>query len=340
MGGEVGKVCSLPPLPAGECLFSNLPSRAIVLEALAPALGDGTVTLIDGECTAVLVVREGAIADAVSVVRGLQETGEAALALIRDWEHASVSCTRLSGEAMSLLGPLLHGELLYSDLRLEWTSWSQLLDDLRTRGQTFVVELQTPVERGVTVICGGEQVATFTDSQPALGGPDMLDTLAAGGQGSIRVLVEATVPSRLSSPSAPSTGPAAVATPMPRQTSPLEGVTTAVPQQVDGDASALLTSLFGVPGVTHPFAPTLVIDRSDPIGASDVGSLLPELKLLAQRRLQRSSAPVEDVVDRAVDENRSVDWLVARVRVMRVRGFVPETFEHLADEMQALVRKT
>ena len=339
MGGEVGTRFALPPLPNGERLFANLPARAIVLDALAPALGDGIIALIDGECAAVIVVRDGAIIDAMSIVKGSQETGEVALAQLRRWESASVSCTRLTGEAMSLLGPLLHGELVYIDLRLEWTAWSQLLDDLRRRGRTFVVELQTPDERGVTVIRGGEQIATFTDSHPELGGPDVLDRLAASGDGSIRVFADSAAPNRGSSSQASPAGAVATALPVPRPTSALDGVRTAIPQRVDGDANEVLASLFGVPGVAQPFAPTLVVDRSGPAG-DDVGSLLPQLKLLAQRRLQRSSAPVEEAVDRAADEKRSIEWLVARVRVMRVRGFVPETFEHLADEMQALALKT
>ncbi len=337
MGGEVGKVSSLPPLPAGECLFSNLPARAIVLEALAPALGDGIVTLIDGESTAVLVVRGGAIADAVTTVSGAQENGEAALALLRGWESASLSCIRLTGEAMSLLDPLLHGELLYSDLRLEWTSWSHLLDDLRRRGQTFVVEVQTPSDRGVTLIRGGEQVATYTDSHPSPGGPDLLDTLAAACEGSIRVLAVRVTPRLVESPPAPPEVHVAAATPATNGAPFSEGV-TAVPHVGGDDADATLSALFGLPGPTRSFTPTATADRLDPPGAGDVGALLPELKRLVQRRLQRSSAPVDDAVDRAADENRSVDWLAARVRVMRVRGFVPETLEHLADEMQALVR--
>jgi hypothetical protein len=339
MGGEVGKVYSLPPLPAGECLFSSLPARAIVLHALAPALGDSIVTLVDGECTAVLVVRDGAIADAVSIVRGTRNTGEAALAHLRSWDSASASCTRLSDEAMSLLGPLLHGELVYSDLRLEWTSWSQLLDDLRMRGQTFVVELQTPTERGVTVIRGGQQVATYTDARPALGGPEMLDPLAMGGHGAVRVFAEATEPKRVDAPPAQPAVSVAPATRVPDALSLLDGVAAAVPPLDRDDTNATLSSLFGQPETTDSFARTVVIDRSGSLADGDVRSLVPELKLLSQRRLRRSSSPVEDAVDRAVDENRGIDWLVTRVRAMRVRGFVPETFEHLAEEMQALVRK-
>jgi hypothetical protein len=338
MGGEVGRTYSLPLLPAGERLFSNLPARAIVLPALAPALGDGIITVVDGERMAVLVVSNGAIADAVSNVNGVQETGDAAMALMRDWESASISCCRLSAEAMSLLGPLLHGELVYSDLRLEWTAWSQLLDDLRTRGQTFVVELQTPIERGVTVIRRGEQVATFSESQPALGGPDILDVLAASGEGSIRVLA-AVAPRDGDSRTPASDRPVTVATHMPRPISSLDEATSTVLQAGYDDANTTFASLFGVPE-TEPSTPILELDQSGPVAARDVVSLVPELKLLARRRLQRSSAPVEDAVDRAASENQSVDRLVASVRVMRVRGFVPETFEHLADEMQALIRNT
>jgi hypothetical protein len=342
MGGEVGKASSsalLPLLPSGERLFSNLPARAIVLAELAPALGDGVITLVNGESTAVLVVRGGGFADVVSIMSGARETGEAAMAVLRRWDSASVSCTRLTVEAMSLLGPLLHGELVYSDLRLEWTAWATLLADLRVRGQTFVVELQTPNERGVTVIRDGEQIATFTDSHLELCGSDVLDRLAAAGTGSITVSAHATLVDTVSPPPVALASPVASAAHVAGPPSALDAATTEAADVSDDDANATLSTLFGLAGVTHSFAPTLVTDRADR-AAGDVWSLLPELKLLAQRRLQRSSAPVVDAVDRAAAENRSIDWLVARVRVMRVRGFVPETFEQLADEMEGLKQKT
>ena len=257
---------ALPLLPAGDCLFSNLPARAIVLDALAPALADGIITLVDGESTAVLVVRDGAIADAVAVAIGARETGEAAMVLVRGWESASVSCSRLSFEAMSLIDPLLHGEVVYSDLRVEWTAWSELLLDLRARGQTFVVELLTPNDRGVTVIRDGEHVATYTESQPTPGGTDVLDRLAAGGEGSIRVFAQAASPNRvMQSPPEPHGVAVAVATRVSVPTPHMATLATAAPPASDDDANATLSSLFGEPYAPQPFEPRVLPDRSGPL---------------------------------------------------------------------------
>lgn len=284
---------SLPLLPAGSSLFEHLPARAIVIEALAPAVGNGIITMTDGDRTGVLVVRNGGISDAVSIDGGARSSGDVALALIHDWESASMSAYSWSDSAMSLLEPLIRGELCYDDLRLEWTAWPQLLDDLRARGGTFVVELITPIGRGVTVIRGGQQVATYSDAHRSLGDPQLIDILAAGDAGSVRILVA------------------------PRGTA--RGDTLVKP--------------------TAQLAPLVVLDRAQGFPPTEVRALLPELKLLVRNRLQRSSGPVDDVLDAAADDNRTVEWLTERVRVMTVRGFMAPTFEQLADDMLALTER-
>lgn len=293
MGGASGRVDSLPLLPAGSSLFEHLPARAIVIEALAPAVGNGIITMTDGDRTGVLVIRNGGISDAVSIDGGARNSGDVALALIRNWESASMSAYRWSDSAMSLLEPLIRGEPCYDDLRLEWTAWPQLLEDLRARGGTFVVELITPIGRGVTVIRGGQQVATYSDAHRSLGDPQLIDILAAGDAGSVRVLV----------------APHAMA----------RGDTLVNP----------MTQL----------APLVVLDRAQGFPPTEVRALLPDLKLLVRNRLQRSSGPVDDVLDAAADDNRTVEWLTQRVRVMSVRGFMAPTFEQLADDMLALTER-
>jgi hypothetical protein len=277
--------------PAGSPVFEHLPARAIVIEALAPAVGNGVITLTDGDRTGVLVVRDGSISDAVSIADGARSNGDAALALIRGWESASMSACRWSDSAMSLLEPLIRGDPCYEDLRLEWTAWPQLLEDLRARGGTFVVELFSPIGRGVTVIRGGQQVATYSDAHPSLGDPDVIDILAAGDAGSVRVLI------------------------------------------VSGSTPRVDTLLGSTVAVAQP-QPRAVLGLD--VATAPVRAVLPELRLLVRNRLQRSSGPVDDVVDAAAGDDRSVEWLAHSVRAMTVRGFMASTFEQLADDMQAL----
>jgi hypothetical protein len=191
MLGELGRDWSMPPLlPAGFTVFESLPIGALVLEALAPAIGNGIITMSERESEGVLVVRNGVVAERVWVANGVRSHGDEALALIRAADGAMVSARRLDDAAMSLLGALLDGSPCYIDLRLEWVAWPQFLGDLCTRGQTFVVELETPVGRGVTFVRDGRQLATFTESHPTLGDASLLNDLAAGGVGTIRVLVD------------------------------------------------------------------------------------------------------------------------------------------------------
>jgi hypothetical protein len=296
MGAESGRGHALPLLPAGSFLFEHLPARAIVLDALAPAVGNGVITVTDGDRSGVLVIRDGGVSDAVSIDDGTRSSGDAAFALISGWTSASMSACRWNDPAMSLLEPLIHGETCYADLRLKWTAWSQLLEDLRARDGTFVVELFTPIGRGVTVIRGGKQVATYTDAHPSVGDPDLIDVLAAGGTGSVRVLVAS---------------------------------------DLSRNGNALSPSKAGVLSGLES-APRVALEPSHASAPAEVRALLPILKDLVHTRLQRSSGPVDDVVDAAADEDRSVEWLAQRVRGMTVRGFMVSTFEQLADDMLAL----
>jgi hypothetical protein len=337
MGRESGEDRLLPLLPAGITLFEKLPARAVVLDALAPTIGTGIITMIDSERASVLIIREGAIDDAVSIDTGARSNGNTALALVRGWESAEVSAFRLGGDAMALLDPLTRGHPCYTDLRLEWTDWTRLIDDLRRRGGTYVVELSTPGGRGVTVIRAGAQVATYTESHPMIGDPELLDAYASAGTGSVRVLVEsetAAARDRMVP-----IGPA-------RDSTPRTGDHSAEHRQVSepvlsaghGDGNAALSAMFG--SNVEVMLPSLVVlDREQPPPTADVASLLAALKLLVRDRLQRSSAPVEEIVQSAADDRQTVERLAERVRVMHVRGFMPATFEQLADDMLALSRR-
>ena len=104
MGGAVDWIDSLPLLPAGASLFQALPISAIVLNALAPAIGEGVITVVDGDRTGVLVIRGGGISEAVSF-DGARCAGVDALQLMTSWGAALVSASRLSEQAMAIIGP-------------------------------------------------------------------------------------------------------------------------------------------------------------------------------------------------------------------------------------------
>jgi hypothetical protein len=335
MIGESGRDWSLPLLPAGTALFDALPFGALVLNALAPAVGNGVITLRDGEREGVLVIRDGVVSETVWVASDARSSGDAALTLIRAAGSATVSACRLAEEAMGLVGPLIRGAPCYADLRLEWVVWSQLLHDLRERKKTFVVELTVPTGRGVTVIQNGRQIATFAESHPALGTPDLLDDLAAGGVGSIRILVDSIVGSALHP------GPQAIAA--PRSEAHRPEVVVQQPQRPVAvqpeNPNATLSAFFGPQrDGSNQYQPN-GLDRTNRRGPTQVESVLPQLKLLVHHRLQRSSASVEEVVESAAHDRHSVEWLADRVRVMTIRGFLHSTFDQLADDMLALAAR-
>ncbi len=344
--------CSLPLLPAGTPLFESLPFGAVVVDALAPAVGNGVITLRNGADQGVLVIRSGSITETVWVAGGVRTTGEHALALIHG-NAATVSARKLSDDAMVVVEPLIRAEPRYADLRLEWVVWPRLLNDLRERDQTFVVEVTTPNGRGVTIIQSGRQIATFGESGATLGDTDLLNDLATGAVGTVRVLIDRGVTAARQT--AASSFSASGETPHSNGAVVLEAEHASPDEELHArrsvaldparltargadDPNATLSAMFG----PHPDAvewhPVALEHRAQEATTS-VELVLPQLLSLVQNRLQRSSGSVEQVVDDAASDHQSVIWLADRVRVMTVRGFLRTTLEQLADDMLAVAAR-
>ncbi len=183
----------LPVLPKGDALFDNIPTRAVVLEELAPALGDGALVVQRAGEVGVVLIRERTLFETYCFSPDYRLYGKAAMDTMKSWQDATVSAYRLEPELVDVCPSLLRGASLYTDLRLGWTDWNQLLADLATRDGNFVVEVRTPKGRGVTCITNGKQIATFTEAHPELGPPSLLDALAASRTGSIHVHCEPTI---------------------------------------------------------------------------------------------------------------------------------------------------
>lgn len=177
----------LPLLPRGTVVFADIPVRAIVIDALAPVIGDGTLVIRDGDRGAVVLVRDGDVLDVHVTDGGVLRTGVELLSSLKEWPDASVWAERLESSLVDLSEALLRGATVYDDLRLMWVSWPSLLEDLGQRGGTFVVEITTPVGRGVTCVAAGRQAQSYTDIHPALGDPALLEAMASNHQGVVRV---------------------------------------------------------------------------------------------------------------------------------------------------------
>ena len=209
----------LPLLPRGEVLFEELPLKAVVLEALAPTLGHGCLVVRDSGRGAVVLVRDGALVEVHALDGAEARTGEGVLPDVQRWADAQVSAHRLDSVLVDVCEALLCGEVIYSDMRLDWVEWPALLADLGRRGGTYAVEIFTPAGRGVTCVAAGVQTLSYTDIHPSLGDPALLEAMASNRDGSIRVRRLATialaVPAALSSSPFPAPATAAAATPAP-----------------------------------------------------------------------------------------------------------------------------
>ncbi|MBV9100174.1 MAG: hypothetical protein JOZ46_08870 [Candidatus Dormibacteraeota bacterium] len=308
----------IPLLPRGDTVFEDLPARALVLEALAPVIGDGLIVIRRSPGVGVILIRGGRISEHYAVEPEHRAAGEEAVARIRSWEDAIVSAWRLQANVVEALPPLVRGDPLYADLRLDWIIWSRLLADIRARTGTYIVELNTAAGRGVSSIRDGVQVATYTDRHRELGDPSLVDELVASGTGTIRVLQDAVRTQATDAPPAASGH---------RIEPPV-----AAPEEDGG-----VTNIFGVPQQPPPPRPELV--PVGPPASETVAELLPELKRLVQERLHHSSLRLEILLEDAAANNASLDAVVAEVRATPIRGVMQSTLDDLADEMLALRRR-
>ncbi len=305
----------IPLLPRGDTVFEDLPARALILDELAPAIGDGLIVVRRSPSVGVLLVREGTISETYAVEPDRRAAAEEASARIRAWDDAVVSAWRLAASVVGALPPLVRGDPLYADLRLDWIIWNRLLADLRSRPGTYVVEITTPAGRGVTSIRDGAQVATYTDEHRQLGDPSLVDELAAAGSGTIRVLHDT---ARSSAHEVPPPASAHVESPP----------TIATEDETE------ITHVFGV--AQYPSSPELVRAGAGTASDATVARLLPELKRLVQERLHQSSLRLEILLEDAAANNSSLDAVVAEVRATPIRGVMQSTLDELADEMLAL----
>jgi hypothetical protein len=177
----------IPLLPRGELLFEGIPLRAVVMEALAPALSHGCMVVRDRDRGAVVLVRDGALVEVHAFSGATARTGEGVLTEVQSWTEAVVTAHRLEPLLVDVCEALLRGEIIYSDLRLDWVEWPNLLADFSRRGGAYAVEIFTPGGRGVTCVAVGQQALSYTDIHPALGDPVLLEAMAANRDGSIRV---------------------------------------------------------------------------------------------------------------------------------------------------------
>ncbi|MDQ6848042.1 MAG: hypothetical protein M3019_10775 [Candidatus Dormibacteraeota bacterium] len=177
----------IPLLPRGDVLFDAIPLNAVVMEALAPALSHGCLVVRDRDRGAVVLARDGALVEVHAFSGATARTGEGVLAEVQGWAEAVVTAHRLEPLLVDVCEALLRGEIIYSDLRLDWVEWPNLLADFTRRGGAYAVEIFTPAGRGVTCVAVGQQALSYTDIHPSFGDPALLEAMASNRDGSIRV---------------------------------------------------------------------------------------------------------------------------------------------------------
>jgi hypothetical protein len=354
----------IPILPRGTALFDGIPAPAIVIEALEPVIGDGALVSRRSGSVGVILIKEASIFEVYAFEGGKRLEGQTALQLISTWTDATMSAYQLDRIVVAVAPSLYRGTPCYENLRLEWTDWKGLLADLCSRDGLFVVELDTPMGRGVTLILDGRQVATYTEAHPELGPESLLDPLAATKRGTIWVRREPpTAPAVMKPGSAPEASPAPKA---PEPDPPAEAkekpaavpITLAPPISVGIDWSSTplwraeagaeptrtaaplaATNARPVAAQAEPFNPfALFEDGDDDVHATpSLATMAGSLKELARLRLQRSSSRVETMIDDAVAQRLPLGILVDEVRGLVIRGVMAVTLDQLADEMAAMV---
>jgi len=359
---------AVPLFPRGTALFVGIPASAIVIEALAPVIGAGALVSRRAESVGVILIKDAGLFEVYAFEGGKRFEGQKALELISGWSEATVSAYQLDRQVVAAAPSLFRGRPCHEDLRLEWIDWQGLLADLSDRGGLFVVELDTPIGRGVTMVLDGHRVATYTESHPDLGPESLLDPLAATRRGTIRVRREPATPAPVvkpistrspgaaPSPPAPAWAALVAARPAaaPRPPTPLNvgvGWSTAPIGAVDAGGRRTPDPVAAPPAAPHPvatpaepFDPFALLENTaaharptPPVATPSVAEVAAALKLAARLHLQRSAPRVEAMVDDAVAQRVSLGILVDEVRGLVIRGVTSATLAQLADEMAAVV---
>jgi hypothetical protein len=317
----------LPLLPQGSPLFHSLPGDAVVLEALAPAVKAGIIVSRRRESAGVALVRGGAITECLCIDGGARTSGLEALQRMSQWRDSLVSAAQLSVAEISVVHVFLRGDPLHDDLQLRWVEWGRLLTDLRRSPGAFVVELTTPAGRGVTSIREGTHVATYSDQHVGPGDPTMLDELARGGQGLIRVFRGGL----LNNP-VPLTAAASLSQP---QVADVE--TPVLPEPIPADV-AHFSEYFGMrqqPVTSDIDSPATA---AEPAPATvELAELFLEVKTAVRNSLQMASPRVEILLDDAVAAGCSLACAALQIRTMTIRGVQRRALERLTDDILALL---
>jgi hypothetical protein len=339
----------MPLLPRGGAIFEDIPARAVVLAELAPALENGALVIRRPNGVGIVLVRDSELYERFCFHDSREPMyGDEAMAEIRLWLDATVSAFRLKRDVVDMTPALLRGDPLYEDLRLSWTDWPSFIEDLRDRDGTYVVELRTPKGRGVTCIVNSKQVATFTADHPEFGDPSLLDKLAASKTGTISVRCEPVDEVDFTNPEPETAAPVApVAPAAPAQAAAPQPVTAADVVQPAAPAGTINPFAGGGDvaagngaGVDNPFGPIFgsngngVVADHQPVNVS-VAEVLPQLKEIAQQRLQRSSPRVEAMLDDAAAADKPLESVLAEIRGLVIRGVMQSTLDSVVDEMLA-----
>ncbi len=340
----------IPLLPRGTVIFEGIPSEAVVIAALAPAIVHGAVVVRKPEAVGVVLVKDGALFEEYAFQGEAKLFGEAALNLMSGWADATVAAYLFDPLIVDVAPSLFRGNPCYQDLRLSWTDWPGLLADLCSRPGSHVVELDTPLGRGVTLILDGRQVATYTESHPELGESTLLDPLAATRKGTIWVRREPNGAEESSAEFVPPP-PAAAETSDPQGSPDPPGPArggidwSAPPPWTAAETQQLYTDPFETSAAMPPDAPPKarwgapppsIFEPEVQTPASPIATMAPELKRVARERLQRSSPRVEAMIDEAVARNLPLDGLLVQIRGLVIRGIMQSTLDEVVADMAAV----
>jgi hypothetical protein len=316
----------LPLLPHGSPLFQSLPGDAVVLEALAPAVKAGVIVSRRGESAGVALVRGGAITECLCIDGATKTSGIEALQQMSQWSDSHVSAAQLSVAEVNVVHVFLRGEPLHDDLQLRWVEWGRLLTELRRSPGAFVVELSTPAGRAVTSIREGSHVATYSDQHAGPGDPSMLDELARGGQGLIRVFRGGLLNNPVPLTSAAS---------LPPQGS--DAATPRVPDPIPEDV-AHFSEYFGMRQQPVTAAGDRATNIPDPAAATaEDADVFLEVKTLVRNSLQMASPRVEILLDDAVAAGCPLACAALQIRNMTISGVPRRALERLGDDVLVLL---
>lgn len=164
------------PLPSGTALYESLTAKFIAFDRLLNTLGEtrysGYIRLLSSGSNGVILLREGAVVDALHRQEATLLSGDEALSTIErlvETGQGVVDVVTLDSALVDGLHHLASGVPAYPDMRASWINAPGLVEFLEKRRFTGALSVRADGGAGVIMFDEGKVTGAFTTESRTMG---------------------------------------------------------------------------------------------------------------------------------------------------------------------------